>query len=112
MLDYYAILEVSSSATLTEIKKSYHRLARLHHPDLHQDARDIHIKRLNEAYAVLRDPKKRAVYDAQRRELQQQADALAAFKRRQQQAKREPEMTWVEGIIGFVRELKKGMRDE
>jgi curved DNA-binding protein CbpA len=111
MQDYYAILEVSSTATATEIKKSYRRLARLHHPDLNQNGRDTQIKRLNEAYEVLRDPKKRAVYDAQRRELQKQAEALAAFKR-QQQIKREPEMTWVEGIIGFVRELKKGMRDE
>ena len=111
MQDYYAILEVSSSATAPEIKKAYRRLARLHHPDLNQNARDTQIKRLNEAYEILRDPKKRAVYDAQRRELQRQAEALAAFKR-QQQVKREPEMTWVEGIIGFVRELKKGMRDE
>ncbi len=112
MQDYYAILEVPSSATAAEIKKSYRRLARLHHPDLNQNARDTHIKRLNEAYEVLRDPNKRAVYDAQRRELQKQAEALAAFKHRQQQMKREPEMTWVEGIIGFVRELKKEMRDE
>src|SRR6516225_409486 len=112
MLDYYAILEVSSSATPTEIKKSYRRLARLHHPDLNQDARDIQIKRLNEAYEVLRDPKKRAAYDLQRKENQQRAEAEAAFKRSQQQVKREPEMTWVEGIIGFVRELKKGMREE
>jgi len=111
MQDYYAILEVSSSATATEIKKSYRRLARLHHPDLNQNARDTQIKRLNEAYEVLRDPQKRAVYDAQRRELQRQAEALAAFKRKQQ-VKRAPEMTWVEGIVGFVRELKKGMKDE
>jgi len=112
MLDYYAILEISSSASATEIKKSYRRLARLHHPDLNQDARDTQIKRLNEAYEVLRDPKKRAAYDMQRREKQQQAEAQAAFVRSQQQVKREPEMTWVEGIFGFVRELKKGLRDE
>jgi DnaJ-class molecular chaperone len=111
MLDYYAILEVSSSASASEIKKSYRRLARLHHPDLNQDARDTQIKRLNEAYEVLRDPKKRAAYDMQRREKQQQAQAQAAFVR-SQQVKREPKMTWIEGIIGFVRELKKGMRDE
>ena len=112
MLDYYAILEVSSSASTSEIKKSYRRLARLHHPDLNQDARDTHIKRLNEAYEVLRDPKKRAAYDMQRREKQQQAEAQAAFVRRQQQVKRDPKMTWAEGIIGFVRELKKGLKDE
>jgi curved DNA-binding protein CbpA len=111
MLDYYAILEVSSSASTPDIKKSYRRLARLHHPDLNQDARDTHIKRLNEAYEVLRDPKKRADYDIQRREKQKQAEAQAAFMRHQQ-VKREPEMTWVEGMIGFVRELKKGLKDE
>ena len=112
MLDYYTILEVSSSATTIEIKKSYRRLARLHHPDLNQDALDTHIKRLNEAYEVLRDPVKRAAYDAQRREKKQRAEAQAAYQRRQQQVKREPEMTWVEGIIGFVKELKKGLKDE
>jgi curved DNA-binding protein CbpA len=112
MLDYYAILEVSSSATTSEVKKSYRRLARLHHPDLNQDALDIHIKRLNEAYEVLRDPIKRTSYDMQRREKQQRAEELAEYKRRLQQVKREPEMTWVEGIIGFVRELKKGLKDE
>ena len=112
MLDYYAILEVSSSATNAEIKKSYRRLARLHHPDLNQDALDTHIKRLNEAYEVLRDPVKRAMYDTQRREKKQRAEAQAVYQRRQQQIKREPEMTWVEGIIGFVKELKKGLKDE
>jgi curved DNA-binding protein CbpA len=112
MLDYYAILEVSSSATTTEIKKSYRRLARLHHPDLNQDALDTHIKRLNEAYEVLCDPKKRAAYDIQRREKQQRAQAQATYQHRHQQVKREPEMTWIEGIIGFVRELKKGLKDE
>jgi curved DNA-binding protein CbpA len=112
MLDYYAILEVSTSATTTEIKKSYRRLARLHHPDLNQDARDTHIKRLNEAYEVLRDPIKRAAYDTQRREMKERAEAQILYQRRQPQVKREPEMTWVEGMIGFVRELKKGLKDE
>ena len=114
MLDYYAILEVSSSATTTEIKKSYRRLARLHHPDLNQDALDIdtHIKRLNEAYEVLRDPIKRSAYDTQRREQKQRAEAQVMYQRHHQQVKREPRMTWVDGFIGFVRELKKGLKDE
>ena len=31
--DYYVILEVQRTASLEEIKKSYHRLALRHHPD-------------------------------------------------------------------------------
>jgi len=103
--DYYNILEVSPSATLAEIKRSYHRLARLHHPDLNKQALDSHIKHLNEAYQVLRDPQKRAAYDEQLAAAQRQA-ALQA------QANREAEMTWTEGLFGFVNELKKGLKEE
>lgn len=112
MPDYYAILEVSPTATATEIRRSYRRLARLHHPDLNQQARDIHIKRLNEAYEVLRDPLKRAAYDQQRAEEKRRSAERAALRRKQEQARREPEMTWAEGIVGFVREFKKGLQEE
>ncbi len=112
MPDYYAILEVSPTATATEIRRSYRRLARLHHPDLNQQALDIHIKRLNEAYEVLRDPRKRAAYDQQRAVEKRRAAERAALRRQQEQARREPEMTWTEGIVGFVREFKKGLQDE
>ncbi len=112
MRDYYKILEVPPTATAAEIKRSYHRLARLHHPDLNKQAKDTLIKRLNEAYAVLSDPVKRAAYDAQRADEQQRAAARAAARRQQEQAKHEPEMTWVEGMVGFVKELKKGLKDE
>ncbi len=112
MPDYYAILEVSPAATAAEIKRSYRRLARLHHPDLNRQALDIHIKRLNEAYEVLRDPLKRAAYDQRRAEEKRRAAARATLRRQQEQARREPEMTWAEGIVGFVREFKKGLQDE
>jgi curved DNA-binding protein CbpA len=112
MLDYYAILEVSSTATTTEIKRSYRRLARKLHPDLNQDALDTHIKRLNAAYEVLRDPLKRAAYDEQRAAEKRSAASQAADQARQERIKREPEMTWTEGLVGFVKELKKGLRDE
>ena len=107
--NYYALLEVAPNASAAEIKRAYRRLARLHHPDLNAQAQDVHIKRLNEAYEVLSDPKKRAAYDEQLRQARLRAEAV---RRQQELAKREPEMTWVEGMIGFVRELKKGMRDE
>ncbi len=103
MQDYYAILEVPSGATLQEIRHAYHRLARLHHPDLNKQSQDDLIKLLNEAYAVLRDPIKRAAYDEQRVQIELRA--------RQAAAKREPEMTWFEGMVGFVDELKKGLKE-
>lgn len=102
--NYYDLLEVPPSATLAEIRRSYHRLARLHHPDLNRQALDTHIKRLNLAYQTLRDPQKRAAYDAQLIEEQRQAALLA-------KAKREAEMTWKEGLMGFVNELKKGLKE-
>ena len=108
MQDYYKTLEVSPTATLTEIKRSYRRLARQYHPDLNQKALDSHIKRLNEAYEVLRDPVKRAAYDDRRAE----AALRTKLRRQQAQARSEPQMTWVEGFFGFVQELKKGLNEE
>jgi curved DNA-binding protein len=108
MRDYYAILEVAPTATLAEIKRSYRRLARQHHPDLKREALDTHIKLLNEAYGVLSNPEKRARYDEQRRE----EERRATLRRKREQARREAEMTWFEGFAGFVKELKKGLQDE
>jgi curved DNA-binding protein CbpA len=113
MPDYYKILEVQPTASMEEIKRSYHRLARLHHPDLNQQALDIHIKRLNQAYEIIGNPAKRARYDAQRTEMQRRADARANFHRQQEeQARHEPEMTWIDGIFGFVHELRKNLKED
>jgi curved DNA-binding protein CbpA len=118
MPDYYAALEVPPTATVTEIKRSYRRLVRKYHPDLNQQARDQHIKLLNEAYAVLSSPIKRAAYDATRAEEARRTVEQEALRRRQtqarqqqEQAKREAEMTWAEGVVGFVRELKKALQE-
>ena len=62
--DYYAILGVPRSATQDEIKRAYRKLARKHHPDVSKDAdAEARFKELGEAYAVLKDPEKRAAYD-------------------------------------------------
>ena len=114
--DYYAFLQVPPTATQYEIKRSYRRLARQFHPDLNQQALDKHIKILNEAYEVLRDPHKRTLYDAQRRKAQERQTAdQQALRRKQEQARQveqEPKMTWVEGFFGFIKELKKGLRED
>lgn len=117
MLDYYRILEVSSTATKAEIKRSYRRLVRKYHPDLHQQTLDKQIKLLNEAYAVLGDAAKRAEYDAVRAEEKRRvATAQEALRRKQVEAqvqvKSEVKMTWIEGVFGFVRELRKGLREK
>ncbi|HLH62331.1 MAG TPA: DnaJ domain-containing protein [Ktedonobacteraceae bacterium] len=114
MPDYYKILEVPPTASMEEIKRSYHRLARMHHPDLNQHALDIHIKRLNQAYEIIGNPAKRAQYDAQREAMQRRADARANLHRQQkeQAKKQEPEMTWIEGIFGFVKELRRNLKED
>jgi curved DNA-binding protein CbpA len=110
--DYYAILDISPQASQGEIKRSYRRLARKYHPDLNQQTLDQHIKLLNEAYYILGNPAKRAAYDQQRLlEEQQRQAAQETLLRQQEQAKREPRMTWIEGIFGFVRELRKELRE-
>jgi curved DNA-binding protein CbpA len=111
--DYYAVLGVAPSATLQEIKGAYRRLARLHHPDLNKEARDDLIKRLNEANEVLRNADSRSAYDAQFAQARQSAAKSPPQSSSQLlQEEREPEMTWIEGIVGFVTELKKGLRDD
>lgn len=64
--DYYAELEVESSASLTEINSAYRRLARIHHPDKNPDNQEeatTIFQRLQLAHETLSDPVKRERYD-------------------------------------------------
>jgi curved DNA-binding protein CbpA len=64
MKDYYGVLGLDNSATDSEIKRAYRRLAVLYHPDKNSDpAAEQFFKEVNEAYEVLGDPEKRRAYD-------------------------------------------------
>ena len=62
--DYYGILGVARDATAEDIKKAFRKLARKYHPDVSREKdAEARMKEVNEAYAVLSDPEKRAAYD-------------------------------------------------
>lgn len=65
--DYYAILGVSKNASTAEITKAYRSLILKWHPDKNlnnQEEATVKSKEINTAYAILKDPSKRAKYDA------------------------------------------------
>jgi len=64
--DYYSILGVSKTATENEMKKAYRKLALKWHPDKNTKNPEVAEKKfqeISEAYDVLSDEKKRAIYD-------------------------------------------------
>ncbi|HYD40878.1 MAG TPA: DnaJ domain-containing protein [Anaeromyxobacter sp.] len=69
-LDYFGVLKVPQTATPGEIKAAYYRESRAYHPDRYAALESPQLKemigriyrRVNEAYTVLRDDRKRAKY--------------------------------------------------
>ncbi|MGH8176226.1 MAG: molecular chaperone DnaJ [Steroidobacter sp.] len=63
--DYYKVLDVPRTAAEAEIKKAYRRLAMKFHPDRNPNDHEAEdkFKEGKEAYEVLTDAQKRAVYD-------------------------------------------------
>jgi molecular chaperone DnaJ len=63
-IDYYETLGVDRSASDSDIKKAYRRLAQRWHPDVSQEPEAaVRFKEINEAYTVLSDPERRQRYD-------------------------------------------------
>lgn len=63
--DYYKVLDVAKNATEADIKKAYRRLAMKYHPDRNPGDKEAEerFKEAKEAYEVLADEQKRAIYD-------------------------------------------------
>jgi len=58
------VMGVARDATQDEVKRAYRKLSRKYHPDVSKEAdAEERFKEVGEAYAVLKDPEKRAAYD-------------------------------------------------
>lgn len=63
---FYDTLNLTPTATLDEIRKSYRKLAMKYHPDrnpTNKEEAEAHFKEVTKAYEVLSDEKKRQIYD-------------------------------------------------
>jgi curved DNA-binding protein CbpA len=109
----YDLLGVAPTATADEIGAAYRASVRLHHPDvsLAPDAEATMVK-LNEAFAVLRDPQRRAVYDLTLRPPAVDVEPFAAagfpveaaFARRPSRSRFSFAEDWARGTVpGFAR---------
>ncbi|CAN1199523.1 Chaperone protein dnaJ 72 [Linum perenne] len=73
-MDYYKLLGIHRSATKSEIKEAFRRLAVQFHPDKHsqsskhvRDDASLRFKQISEAYQILVDDRKRADYNLRSR---------------------------------------------
>src|SRR3989339_528108 len=66
-IDYYEILGVPKTASDSDIKQAYKKMAKAHHPDMvareDKEQAERKFKEINEAYQILSDPQKRKMYD-------------------------------------------------
>jgi curved DNA-binding protein len=63
--DYYQVLGIDKGASEKDVRRAFRALAAKHHPDRNRDdpGAEERFKEINEAYTVLSDAEKRAVYD-------------------------------------------------
>ena len=106
MDDHYATLRVSPDAEMGVIRSAYRALMRRYHPDVNGSrGAGARAKAINEAYACLRDPERRALYDR---------DRTAGFTPPPRRAAHSPppgpppDMNWVVADVGGWRRPRLG----
>ena len=62
-VDYYELLQVSTSAEPETINRTYRLLAQRYHPDNQTTGNEARFRELHQAFTVLSDPEQRARYD-------------------------------------------------
>lgn len=79
-IDYYKIMGIKKDTPQGEIRSAYLRRTKQFHPDLHADdpKAEAKFKALQEAYAVLSDPEKRALYNRYGEHWKEMSEAAAA----------------------------------
>ncbi|NOZ85476.1 MAG: DnaJ domain-containing protein, partial [Deltaproteobacteria bacterium] len=80
-MNYYEILGIGRNASIEEVKKAFRNQAYKHHPDKNNGNIEAteHFKTVQEAYAVLSDPDRRASYDSARCLHDEPADTNGGF---------------------------------
>ncbi len=67
--DYYAVLGVSSDASISAIRQAYRQLVRIHHPDVnHEEGADERFREIQRAYELLADSQQREAFDLWRKQ--------------------------------------------
>ena len=103
--DYYEVLGVSPDSSTEEIKTAFRKKAMEHHPDRTPNKDDSEMKRVNEAWEVLSNPRVREQYDSLRLEDPKEKPWWQRTKREREQEERE-EQKKKEKLIVFVKEIK------
>lgn len=71
-IDYYEVLQISSTAEPETIHRVYRMLAQRFHPDNQETGNDSRFREVNDAYHVLSDPALRAQYDVAHEKVKQE----------------------------------------
>jgi curved DNA-binding protein len=101
-IDYYKILGIDKTATDTDVKKAYRKLARKYHPDLNPNDKEAEqkFKEVNEANEVLSHPENRKKYD-QYGENWQHSEEFEKQRQQQQSRSRGGQQGGFGGFEGF-----------